>query len=281
MARIKLQEYCERRGISQSTGLRWFKEGLIPGAFQAAANKAVFIDETEMEFPMSENNAMSHFLRKTVEFAKNNATVEDFAAYVVANFSLKFSATSEEKPQYSKNKPSSTKIQGDILRTLLPLQEKTALLKNLKAGIKRKQELIEQGLDSCVKECDRLGIVLQEDDRKNLSLLATLITEYESSSEEDKASFRVPLPHHNTNEEKVIAAPLDHPVHDFGLKQTETSLSIPNQDICQINFDGSLPLSTAAATNITIEATDQITLKAPKVKIKKTAKKKGTSNVKS
>ena len=66
---------------------------------------------------------MSLFLKKTVEFSKNNSSVEDFAAYVLSNFSLKLNSVTES-PKYSKNKPKSEDIQKHFQQFLKPKGEK-------------------------------------------------------------------------------------------------------------------------------------------------------------
>jgi hypothetical protein len=68
---------------------------------------------------------MSLFLKKTVEYSKNNSTVEDFAAYILSNFQLKLNNIPEPRvfPKYSKNKPKSEDIQKHF-KQFIPQTEK-------------------------------------------------------------------------------------------------------------------------------------------------------------
>src|SRR5208337_4921235 len=74
------------------------------------------------------------FLKKTVEFSKNNSTVEDFAAYVISNFQLKLNNTTES-PRYSRNKPQPEDVQNHF-KQFLPDKESQEQLKAIKTLIK-------------------------------------------------------------------------------------------------------------------------------------------------
>lgn len=91
---IKLKEFCARNSISYITGYRWFKDGQIAGAFQTDS-KTILVPENAMlpKVEDTSNDALSLFLTSTVEFIKNNATVEEFASFVIANFQLKLNAS--------------------------------------------------------------------------------------------------------------------------------------------------------------------------------------------
>ena len=126
---MKLSDWAKKQGISYLTAYRWFKDGKLPvEAYQSESGTIIVKDETETsEQPMAGNNQssdiMSLFLKKTVEFSKNNASVEDFAAYVLSNFSLKLN-NSPESPKYSRNKPKSEDIQKHFQQFLKPKGEK-------------------------------------------------------------------------------------------------------------------------------------------------------------
>ena len=82
----------------------------------------------------SSNDAMSLFLKKTVEFSKNNSTVEDFAAFVISNFKLQLNTVSEG-PKYSKNRPKPEEVQKHF-QQFLPDKEKAEQLKAMKNLLK-------------------------------------------------------------------------------------------------------------------------------------------------
>ena len=126
---MKLSDWAKKQGISYLTAYRWFKDGKLPSeAYQSESGTIIVKDESEtLEQPMASgnhsNDIMSIFLKKTVEFSKNNSTVEDFAAYVLSNFSLKLNSN-PESPKYSRNKPKSEDIQKHFQQFLKPKGEK-------------------------------------------------------------------------------------------------------------------------------------------------------------
>jgi len=114
MSRIKLKEYCDRNSISYNTGYRWFKEGKLPvKAFQLETGTILVEDELDSagraEQPMSGNTqeVISSIVKKTIELSVSNATISDFAAYVLTNFCL----TPINKPKDIKVKPEPEDIQ--------------------------------------------------------------------------------------------------------------------------------------------------------------------------
>lgn len=126
---MKLSDWAKKQGISYLTAYRWFKDGKLPvEAYQSESGTIIVKDESETsEQSMAGNNQsndiMSLFLKKTVEFSKNNASVEDFAAYVLSNFSLKLN-NSPESPKYSRNKPKAEDVQKHFQQFLKPKGEK-------------------------------------------------------------------------------------------------------------------------------------------------------------
>lgn len=138
MPKIKLKEWADRHNLSYITANRHFHAGLIPGASQLDSGTILVEDdspEQTMAGNVSTNDAMSLFLKKTVEFSKNNASVEDFAAYVISNFRLQLNNTTEQSPRYSKNRPKSEDVQKHF-KQFLPDKESQERLKEVKNLIK-------------------------------------------------------------------------------------------------------------------------------------------------
>lgn len=96
---VKLSDYCKNNGISYITGYRWFKENKLPvPAYQTESGTILVEDEAPLAHDLQQHNdAISLFLKKTVEFSKNNSTIEDFAAYILSNFSIKINNTESSK----------------------------------------------------------------------------------------------------------------------------------------------------------------------------------------
>jgi len=136
---MKLKEWAEKTGIKYLTAYRWYKAGDIPGAYQTPSGTILIPDE-EIEQNMasnSPNDAMSLFLKKTVEYSKNNSSVEDFAAYVISNFTIKLNNATEPSPKYSKNRPKPEEVQKHFQK-FLPDKEKQEHLKAIKNLIETK-----------------------------------------------------------------------------------------------------------------------------------------------
>lgn len=124
MPKMKLADWARVNGLSYITAHRHFHAGMIPNAHQLDSG-TILVEIESPEQTMagnSSNDAMSLFLKKTVEFSKNGASVEDFAAYVISNFSLKLASTSEG-PRYSRQKPKSEDVQKHF-QQFIPKGEK-------------------------------------------------------------------------------------------------------------------------------------------------------------
>lgn len=124
--KIKLKEYAENNNIKYITAYRWFKSGFIPGAFRTPTGTILIEvgpDEDQATKNAQSNDVMSAILKKTVECSKNNSTVEDFAAWILSNFNLKF-ITDNEKPVYSRAKPKSEDVQKHFQQFIKPKGEK-------------------------------------------------------------------------------------------------------------------------------------------------------------
>jgi hypothetical protein len=136
MPKIKLKEWADKHGLSYITANRHFHAGLIPNAQQLDSG-TILVEDESLEQNMAAsgtNDAMSLFLKKTVEFSKNNASVEDFAAYVISNFQLKLNGQTDV-PRYSKNRPKPEEVQKHF-QQFLPDKEKAEQLKAIKNLIK-------------------------------------------------------------------------------------------------------------------------------------------------
>ena len=138
MPKIKLKEWADRNNLSYITANRHFHQGLIPGAVQLDSGTILVEDdslEQDMAANSSANDAMSLFLKKTVEFSKNNSTVEDFAAFVISNFQLKLN-TAPEGPRYSRNKPKADEVQKHF-QQFLPDKESIEHMKAVASLLKQ------------------------------------------------------------------------------------------------------------------------------------------------
>ena len=138
MSRIKLKEWADRNNLSYITANRHFHAGLIPGAVQLDSGTILVEDdslEQDMAANSSANDAMSLFLKKTVEFSKNNSSVEDFAAFVISNFQLKLN-TVPDGPRYSRNKPKADEVQKHF-QQFLPDKESIEHMKAVASLLKQ------------------------------------------------------------------------------------------------------------------------------------------------
>lgn len=128
MKTIKLSEWCEKRGVSYLTAWRWFKKDKMPVKAYQTETGTILVEDEEDIFSSSEDvapdNAMSVFLKKTIEFSKNESSVEDFAAYILSNFQLKL--IGQDAPKYSRNKPKSEEVQKHFKKFIPSNVEKPA-----------------------------------------------------------------------------------------------------------------------------------------------------------
>jgi hypothetical protein len=130
---MKLKEWADKQGISYLTAWRWFKAGdpRLADAYQSDSGTIIVPNEFESTEQImvsnTSNDVMSLFLKKTVEFSKSNASVEDFAAYILGNFTLKLNGSNSESPKYSRNKPKPEEVQNHFKQFLKPKGEKPKL----------------------------------------------------------------------------------------------------------------------------------------------------------
>lgn len=127
---MKLKDWADLQGISYLTAWRWFKagDGRLSNAYQSDSGTIIVPDDSDsseqsMGNVVHSNDVMSTVLKKTVEFSKNNASVEDFAAWILSNFSLRPN-TMSEGPKYSRVKPKSEEVQNHFKQFLKPKGEK-------------------------------------------------------------------------------------------------------------------------------------------------------------
>lgn len=126
---MKLKDWADLTGVRYLTAYRWFKDGKLPVPAYQTESGTIIVQDEAMEKSMLNNNTqlnndiISLILKKTVELSKSNASIEDFAAYILSNFSLKLNH-SLENPRYSGNKPNSDEIQKHFQKFLKPKGEK-------------------------------------------------------------------------------------------------------------------------------------------------------------
>lgn len=126
---MKLKDWADRQGISYLTAWRWFKAGdpRLANAYQSESGTIIVPDETvSSELEMSsfqDSDVMAVILKKTVEFSKNQYAIEDFAAWILSNFTLKVKGLAES-PRYSKVKPKPEQVQEHFKQFLKPKGEK-------------------------------------------------------------------------------------------------------------------------------------------------------------
>jgi hypothetical protein len=159
---MKLSDWAKKEGISYLTAYRWFKDGTLPvKAYQSDSGTIIVQDSSEIaETPMvsgTQNDAMSLFLRKTVEFSKTQSSVEDFAAFVLSNFSLKLLSTNDN-PRYSRSKPKAEDIQKHFQKFIKPKGEKPKVNMLLLS----EESDIDQFLDQASKSDDVQQILEQD-----------------------------------------------------------------------------------------------------------------------
>ncbi|CAB4197063.1 hypothetical protein UFOVP1290_583 [uncultured Caudovirales phage] len=215
---MKLKDWADKQGISYLTSYRWFKEGTLPvPAYQTESGTIIVQDDSEntelcMATDNQPTNVMSLLLKKTVEFSKNNATVEDFAAYIISNFSLKLNSE-VVSPKYSKVKPKSEDIQKHFQRFMKPKDEIDKLskikeiIKNPKPEDLIKDEDLQKLLSDVVDSDNDVGDietlknglkVLNDVESRNLQIVS------DEKNEMIKASQKYNFDRLNYNDYKLI-----------------------------------------------------------------------------
>jgi len=105
---MKLKDWADKTGVKYLTAYRWFKAGTLPVKAYQTDSGTIIVEETEEEKKEDVIDATSLFFSKTLEFSKNEASIEDFASYIFSTFQLKLlSSLENNKP---KIKPSSAEV---------------------------------------------------------------------------------------------------------------------------------------------------------------------------
>lgn len=126
---MKLKDWADKQGISYLTAWRWFKAGdpRLADAYQSDSGTIIVPDEqVSSELAMinvQDSDVMAVVLKKTVEYSKNQYAIEDFAAWILSNFTLKIKGTSDS-PKYSRVKPKSEDVQNHFKQFMKPKGEK-------------------------------------------------------------------------------------------------------------------------------------------------------------
>lgn len=183
MTNIKLKDFCKQNSITYITGYRWFKDGQIPGAYQTDFGTILIPTNDENLEQSNHNDAISIFLKKTVEFSKNNASVEDFAAYIISNFSLRLHGTEEKGPRYSRNKPKPEEVQKHFDQFLKPKGEKPK--PNMFVASEETLEKIEEMYGSSNEALSKMRSVASSVDKSKIATVsAEEIPELDQSLQE-------------------------------------------------------------------------------------------------
>lgn len=124
---MKLKEWADKTGVAYLTAYRWFKSGKFPvPAYQTESGTIIVEDEMEQQMfnidSSPSKDAMSLFLRKTIEYSVNNSTVEEFAAWIISTFSLSLSG-SENIVKNIRQKPKNEDIQKHFAQ-FIPKRDK-------------------------------------------------------------------------------------------------------------------------------------------------------------
>lgn len=126
---MKLKDWADKQGISYITAWRWYKaqDPRLVNAYQSDSGTIIVPDESDASEQtmgnVQSNDVMSIVLKKTVELSKNNGSVEDFAAWILSNFSLRPNSQLEG-PKYSRVKPKPEAVQEHFKQFLKPKGEK-------------------------------------------------------------------------------------------------------------------------------------------------------------
>lgn len=124
---MKLKDWSDKVGVKYLTAYRWFKAGKLPVyAYQTDSGTILVEDDAEEDKSATSDTSstFSLFIKKTIEYSANQASIEDFAAYILSNFTLKLIGS--EVPKYSKNKPKSEEVQKHFKKFLPSNVEKPA-----------------------------------------------------------------------------------------------------------------------------------------------------------
>jgi len=144
---VKLKDWADKVGIKYLTAYRWFKNNTLPVRAYQTNTGTILVEDEDVDMGTNVDindkniisNSMSLFLKKTVEYSKNNSSVEDFAAYLLSNFQFVFNDLLDIKinnNKYSKQKPSSEEILKQFQGSLVHYKEREEELRQVKKAIK-------------------------------------------------------------------------------------------------------------------------------------------------
>lgn len=148
MKTIKLSEWCDRSGIKYLTAYRWFKTNKMPVSTYQTQTGTILVEdgfEGEEMKSIQSSEIISSILKKTVELSKNNGTIDEFASWILSNFTLK--SINSEAPRYTRNKPKPEEVQKHFGQFLKPKGEKP------KSNIFIAEEAV---LDELIKKSDNM-----------------------------------------------------------------------------------------------------------------------------
>lgn len=131
----KLNDYCKENHISYNTGYRWFKSGKLPyPAYQTKTGTIIVDDDVKINAPTN-YDSISWFMKKVVQFSNSKATIEEFAAWILSNFTVKLNCDIEDQ-KYSKVKQSSEDIQNHF-KQFIPNKDAQEKLKQINDVLKK------------------------------------------------------------------------------------------------------------------------------------------------
>lgn len=253
---MKLKDWADKQGISYLTAWRWFKAGdtRLSGAYQSDSGTIIVPEDSEAsEQPMGitqSNDVMSVILKKTVEFSKSNASVEDFAAWILSNFTLKPHSVSEG-PKYSRVKPKSEEVQKHFQQFMKPKGEKpkpnmfvTTDPKALDDLMSKSDDLTAQEL---VEEIHKIGA------EGGVSINPTDAPEVEELMKDLSSAIAVPSPLFNSvTTYDDVTAKYGYNSGDFTEGAVTRSVDLTPQ---QINYTGSNNLAFGNSITTSVAGT--------------------------
>lgn len=254
---MKLKDWADRVGVSYLTAYRWFKSGKFPiPAFQTESGTIVVEDPNLVSSnDVNKHDIVSSFLKKTVEFSKKNASIEDFAGYIISNFQLTplKQKTLQEDFSLSKNQ----KIYKDIIRSIKSNEFTSSSDIELENPVSDKE--IDEILSNLKKKLDEIDkSKFTEDDKVLMSEklfippASNTVVKYDSNLGKIGSILRKPLNNEIFNTTEFMTKEnIDHEMtgaindqndslKEFSCSQQENissnSLEIPNVDDMQSYF---------------------------------------------
>jgi hypothetical protein len=205
MKQIKLAEWCENNSISYITGYRWFKAGKIDGAYQTDSGTILVPEKAGPAESQTSEEITSLILSKVVDLSTKQASISDFAAYILANFDL------QQKTIKTVTLKAKHEIQQEaaqqFFKKFLPDEETTAKMKQFKDTIKAATDALKTrpavALPPAEGEED-----FDEQMKKTMDLLANINKEKDVSKcvEQEESNFGSIQPRAAKEEPKIDLA---------------------------------------------------------------------------